>query len=90
MPRYRTNPIPEYPIPSRRRREEGIVLLDVAVDADGKPSSISLNRSSGYPLLDRAALDAVRRWTFEPARAGGVPMFSRVVVPVRFSLSESP
>jgi|SRR5450432_69014 len=89
-PRYRTNPAPEYPIPSRRRREEGIVLLDVAVDATGKPSNISLDRSSGYPLLDRAALDAVRRWTFEPARAGGVPMFSRVVVPVRFSLSESP
>jgi periplasmic protein TonB len=89
-PRYRTNPVPEYPIPSRRRREEGIVLLNVAVDESGKPSNISLNHSSGYPLLDRAAVDAVRRWTFEPARAGGVPMFSQVVVPVRFSLSESP
>jgi protein TonB len=85
-PRYRTNPTPEYPIASRRRREEGVVLLNVAVDADGIPSTITINHSSGYPLLDEAALDAVRRWSFEPARAAGVPVFSTVVVPVRFSL----
>ncbi|HZL18250.1 MAG TPA: energy transducer TonB, partial [Polyangia bacterium] len=88
--RYRTNAKPDYPIASQRRREEGVVLLNVAVDAGGIPTAISLNRSSGHPLLDRAALDAVRRWTFEPARAGGVPMFSRVVVPVRFSLDDRP
>jgi protein TonB len=87
-PRYRTNPTPEYPIASRRRREEGVVLLNVAVDVSGTPTAISLNRSSGYPLLDRAALDAVRRWTFEPARSGGVAMLSLVVVPVRFSLED--
>ncbi|HEX3902658.1 MAG TPA: energy transducer TonB [Polyangia bacterium] len=89
-PRYRTNPRPDYPVPCKRRREEGIVLLNVAVHADGLPAAISLNRSSGYPLLDRAALDAVRRWTFEPGRAAGVPVSSTVVVPVRFSLSEEP
>jgi TonB family protein len=64
--------------------------VDVAVDANGTPTRISVNRSSGYPLLDRAALDAVRRWTFDPARAGGTPVFSQVVVPVRFSLGEGP
>ena len=89
-PRYRTNPTPEYPTTSRRRREEGVVLLSVAVEASGVPSAISLNHTSGYPLLDQAALDAVRRWTFEPARAAGVPVFSTVVVPVRFSLTEGP
>jgi protein TonB len=85
-PRYRTNPKPDYPIASQRRREEGVVVLSVAVDASGTPTSMSIKQSSGYPLLDRAALDAVRRWTFEPARSGGVPMFSQVAVPVRFSL----
>jgi periplasmic protein TonB len=89
-PRYRTNPKPDYPIASQRRREEGVVVLNVAVDASGTPTSISLQRSSGHPLLDRAALDAVRRWTFEPARLGGVPMVSRVDVPVRFSLDDLP
>lgn len=89
-PRYRSNPTPDYPLPSRRRREEGIVLLDVVVQADGTPSAIKLNRSCGHALLDRAALDAVRRWTFEPARAAGVAVSSLVVVPVRFSLADQP
>jgi protein TonB len=87
-PRYRSNPPPEYPIPSRRRREEGVVLLNVVVRPDGLPATISLNRSSGYPMLDRAALDTVARWTFEPARAAGVPVSSTAVIPIRFSLSE--
>jgi periplasmic protein TonB len=90
QPRYHTNPKPDYPIPSLRRREEGIVLLNVQVQADGRPAAISLDRSCGHPLLDRAALDAVRRWTFEPARAAGVPVSSLVVIPVRFSLTEQP
>ena len=90
QPRYHTNPRPDYPLPSLRRREEGIVLLNVQVQADGTPAAISLNRSCGHPLLDRAALDAVRRWTFEPARAAGVPVASLVVIPVRFSLAEQP
>ncbi|HEX3776612.1 MAG TPA: TonB family protein [Polyangiaceae bacterium] len=87
-PRYRSNPRPDYPLPSRRRREEGIVLLNVVVEVDGLPGAVSLNRSSGYPLLDRAALDAVRQWTFEPARAAGVAVPSAVVIPVRFDLSD--
>jgi protein TonB len=90
QPRYHTNPKPDYPIPSLRRREEGIVLLNVQVAADGMPVAISLNRGCGHPLLDRAALDAVRRWTFEPARAAGVPVSSLVVIPVRFSLAVQP
>ena len=89
-PRYHTNPRPDYPLPSLRRREEGIVLLDVQVQADGTPAAIALNRSCGHPLLDRAALDAVRRWTFEPARAAGLPVASLIVIPVRFSLAEQP
>jgi periplasmic protein TonB len=90
QPRYRSNPKPEYPLPSLRRREEGVVLLNVVVEPDGSPAAITLNRSSGHPLLDRAALEAVRRWTFEPARAAGVPVSSTTVIPVRFSLSDEP
>ncbi len=89
-PRYRVNPAPEYPIASSRRREEGVVMVKVMVDANGAPSAISLATSSGHPLLDAAALDAVRRWTFDPARAAGVPVSSLVTVPVRFSLSDAP
>jgi protein TonB len=90
VPSYRTNPTPDYPLPCKRRREEGIVLLNVFVEANGQPTAISLKRTSGYPLLDRAALDAVRHWTFEPGRAAGLPVSSTVVVPVHFSLSDQP
>jgi protein TonB len=89
-PRYRVNPAPEYPIASRRRREEGVVMVKVTVEPNGAPSAISIATSSGHPLLDAAALDAVRRWTFDPARAGGVPVSSLVTVPLRFSLSQGP
>ncbi len=78
------------PLPSLRRHEAGMVLLNVVVQPNGIPAAITLNKSCGHPLLDRAALEAVHGWTFEPARAAGLPVSSLVVVPVRFSLSEGP
>jgi periplasmic protein TonB len=88
-PRYRDNPTPEYPLPSKRRREEGVVLLSVVIEPDGSVARVSLKLTSGHPLLDEAALDVVRhRWTFEPARAAGVPIESTRDVPIRFSLSD--
>jgi protein TonB len=87
-PLYRSNPRPDYPIASKRRHEEGEVRLAVTVSPDGRPLRVSLVKSSSHPLLDQAAIDAVRTWTFEPARASGVAVTSEVVVPVRFSLSQ--
>jgi protein TonB len=88
-PRYRSNPPPDYPLASKRRREEGVVVLAVTIRADGSVAAVSIKRSSGHPLLDQAALDTVRRvWTFDPARAGGTPVSSTRDVPVRFTLSE--
>jgi periplasmic protein TonB len=88
-PRYRSNPKPEYPPEARRLRQQGLVLLSVQVGADGRPSDVSLKRSSGFPALDQAANQAVRRWSFEPARVAGLAVASRVDVPVRFSLSDA-
>jgi protein TonB len=62
--------------------------LTVTVSPDGRVLHVSLFKSSGYPLLDQAAVDAVRTWTFEPARASGIAVTSEVVVPVRYSLSQ--
>jgi protein TonB len=69
-------------------RQQGVVMVSVEVGTDGRASDVSINRSSGFAQLDQAAVRAVRRWIFEPARAGGLPVPSRVEVPVRFSLSE--
>ncbi|HSS38294.1 MAG TPA: energy transducer TonB [Polyangia bacterium] len=89
VPRYRANPAPEYPLACRRRHEEGTVILNVLVRADGQPADVSVARSSGFPLLDQAALAAVRRWTFDPGRSGHVPVASQVAIPVRFSLDDN-
>jgi protein TonB len=58
------------------------------VSPDGRPLRVSLAKSSGHPLLDQAAIDAVRGWTFEPALVSELAVTSEVVVPVRFSLSQ--
>jgi protein TonB len=63
-------------------------MVVAQVSANGRTSSVSLMRSSGFPLLDAAAVNAVRRWTFVPAQAAGVAIPSRVEVPVNFSLSQ--
>lgn len=88
-PRYKSNPLPEYPYQARLRRWTGEVLLLVEVDAAGKVTNLSVERSSGYALLDRAASHAVRRWEFLPAREVGLPVSSRVRVPVSFQLEGS-
>lgn len=85
--RYRSNPKPNYPAEARRAGQQGVVILAVQVNANGRATSVQISGSSGFPLLDNAALLAVRRWTFEPARIAGIPTESRVEVPVRFDLA---
>lgn len=81
------NPAPQYPTLSRRFGEEGRVLFDVYILADGRVGDIKLRRSSGHPRLDEAALDAVRRWRYVPARRGNEPIPYWYVQPVNFSLN---
>lgn len=66
---YRQAPV--YPAAARRRGLEGSVRLRVALDATGAIDAITLIESSGSPLLDTAALAAVRRWRCAPARVDG-------------------
>ncbi|GGE17104.1 hypothetical protein GCM10011529_24470 [Polymorphobacter glacialis] len=77
---------PRYPIESRRRREFGAVLLMVLLRADGRVDNVSVSRSSGFERLDRAALDAVRRWRWSPTLRGGEAMMVRGVVEIPFVL----
>ncbi|HMV63502.1 MAG TPA: energy transducer TonB [Rhodocyclaceae bacterium] len=86
---YLDNPRPAYPAEARRRHLEGLVELWVEVGADGRPGEIAVHRSSAVPDLDVAALDAVRRWRFVPARRGETPVAGEVIVPLRFSLSDA-
>jgi periplasmic protein TonB len=83
---YLRNPVPVYPQMSKRRGEEGTVLLRVFVNAQGGAEKVAVRTSSGYPLLDAAAHDTVHRWRFVPARQGDQPVAAWVLVPVVFKL----
>ena len=85
-PRYESNPVPLYPQLARQNRWEGTVRVRVRVTAGGVAEAVSLERSSGYEVLDRAALAGVQQWRFIPAMRGGVPVPSEVSIPVAFRL----
>ena len=77
---------PIYPATSRRRSEEGDVVLDVLVGADGRVTQITVAGSSDFERLDKAAVAAVQQWRFVPGRVAGEPQAMRLRVPIRFQL----
>ena len=85
---YLSNPEPAYPAASLELGESGNVLLRVAVSAEGQPTSVEISRSSGYGRLDRAALSAVKRWRFTPARRGSEAVAGVVLVPINFQIKQ--
>lgn len=84
---YLNNPAPDYPQVAHRLGQEGRVLLEVRVSAEGKVISLSIMQSSGFPRLDQSALNAVRRWTFKPSMRGDTAVEGRAIVPIDFDLN---
>ena len=84
---YLKNPPPVYPTISRRNSEQGQVMLQVLVSTDGTAKEVRVDRSSGFPRLDEAALVAVRQWRFVPAKRGSEPIEDWVLVPIVFRLA---
>lgn len=64
-------------------------MLKVLVDPDGAPGRVAVDRTSGFDILDSAAVKAVKRWRFHPARRGVDARASWVRVPVSFKLKEA-
>jgi len=79
-----TRVAPEYPAAAREARVDGTVMLSANVREDGTVGDIKVVNS--VPLLDAAAIAAVRQWRFKPASAKGIPVATWVAVPVKFSL----
>ena len=78
------SPPPEYPASAAQRGEAGTVLLQVQVDAQGRPAEVDVVQSSRSRALDREAVRAVRRWEFSPAVRNGQPVSSKVLIPIEF------
>jgi len=85
-PRYKENPVPHYPKIARRRGYEGKTLLRVKVLENGKAGKIEIEESSGFKVLDTAALNSVRDWTFVPGKIDGKITEQWIRVPIRFIL----
>jgi periplasmic protein TonB len=77
---------PVYPRVAQEARIAGTVILDTVIDVNGHVTSVRVLRS--IPLLDQAAIDAVRGWTFTPTRLNGVAVPVALTVTVRFALSD--
>jgi TonB family protein len=87
-PRYRKKKLPVYPEIARVRGYEGVVVVTAEIMTDGNIGKLNIGKSSGYAVLDAAAIDAVKQSEFEPARRMGKPCPSRVNLPIRFDIRD--
>ena len=77
---------PSYPSSALRQGIQGTTLLKVHVLIDGRVGDVLVQQTAGHPDLDQAAVEAVRRWRFEPARRGNEPVAMWVLLPVEFQI----
>ncbi|MGK7862455.1 energy transducer TonB [Falsiroseomonas sp. E2-1-a4] len=80
------NAPPSYPQASRIRNEQGRVTLQVEINPLGHVADVRVMVSSGFPALDQAAIEAVRRWRFEAAQRDGLPVLSTTAIGITFQL----
>jgi protein TonB len=77
---------PRYPEAARRSGAQGTTVLKLQVLANGQIGDILIEQSAGHRDLDSAAVEAVKKWRFEPARMGKVPVDVWVLLPIKFEL----
>lgn len=85
-PDYIKNPKPHYPEFARKAGQEGLTIIHVKIDEDGKPVSVTIKKSSGFSSIDQEALRAVKKWMFRPERKGTLRVSYEKDIPVRFRL----
>jgi len=86
-PQIVANPAPQYPAEALASRLSGKVIVRAVLDPDGAVVNASVHRSSGSPLLDKAAIAAVRNWQFSPSQPGRSGP-RHLAVPINFVLRE--
>ena len=76
---------PVYPPMAKQARVEGTVILEATISPQGRVTDVKVLR--GIPLLDHAAIDAVRQWSYSPTLLNGTPVPVVMTVTVSFTLS---
>ena len=80
------SPDPVYPEAARRAHLQGRVILEAIIGTDGGVRDVRVLKSAN-PLLDQAAMDAVLRWRYQPARVGSREVAVYLSVSIGFSLT---
>lgn len=84
-PKKLKNVNPSYPDIAKQARVQGVVILECTISPQGKVTDVKVLR--GIPLLDQAAVDAVKQWVYTPTLLNGVPVPVIMTVTVNFKLS---
>lgn len=87
-PRKLKNVPPDYPEVAKQARVQGVVILEAVISPDGDVAEVKVLR--GIPLLDAAAIEAVRQWRYTPTYLNGVAVPVIMTVTVNFKLSFPP
>jgi TonB family protein len=87
-PRVLERTQPAYPADALSAHAEGEVRLQIQIDAQGKVSEVRIAANSGSDSLDRAALNAVRNWRYQPGTHDGQPIGGTIVVSVDFRIPD--
>jgi protein TonB len=83
-PRKIVDARPIYPEIARAARVEGLVVLEAVLDPSGQVTQLRVIRS--VPMLDQAAMDAVRQWRYTPTMYYGKPVSVLMSITIKFSL----
>lgn len=75
---------PVYPLIAQQARVSGMVIIEATIGTDGRVKDARILRS--IPLLDQAAIEAVKHWQFTPTLLNGVPVPVIMTVTVNFTL----
>ncbi len=87
-PQLAAPPIPpKYPNIARRKKQQGTVWLDISLDKKGKQQELYVYKSSGVPILDKAAITAVKQWQFAQFQRNYHAQQVKIRIPIEFSLN---
>jgi protein TonB len=78
---------PKYPMIARRKKQQGTVWLDISLDQQGQQKSLYIHKSSGIPVLDKAAIKAVKQWQFAQLKQSYHAQQVKIRIPIEFSLN---
>lgn len=84
-PNFLNRALPVYPFAAKRMNREGKVVLRLTIDEHGRLLQTEVVQGADYGFTE-AAVEAVKKSTYRPARRDGIPVLSRALLPIRFEL----